>query len=280
LESDFLTSSRETVSRAMKSRAGNRRLNSFVIWTVIISMLVAANVTIWTFSLWVFGHPERAFNYKFLINLEKLEPPKQYTIYNAPRGRFLGSETLYSKYYPYDASQLAASNALLKREYVRSFNNSTSRIDYLRGKYEVYFVRDLTPKDLFPSGQVVRAFDPDFPQMIVEAIIPTIVPSTHRYKVGDTFAADGNGEGLFATPLHVQRLEDYQMCFTVVPLVYGTVEITDERPVSLSAPSALNMASPLPVTRKSLLSVPVPREEDRLDSDQLEAASKKSSEPG
>jgi hypothetical protein len=272
LETDFLTNSRETVSRAMKSRAGNRRLNSLVIWTVIISLLVAANVAVWTFSLYVFGYPERAFNYDFLIKLEKLDPPKSYTIYNAPRGRFLTAEKLYAKFYPYDSNQLAAANGLLKREYVRNFNNSTTRIDYLRGTFEVYFARDLTPKDIFPQGQVIRAFDPEFPQMIVEAILPTGNDSKIRYQVGDAFRADGNGQALFGTPLHVQRLKDYQMCFTMVPVVFGTVAIDDDKKISIAPPPRLNMAGPIPVTRKTLFTIPVPQMTDDIDAESSGAA--------
>ncbi|MEM7146858.1 MAG: hypothetical protein AAF591_17130 [Verrucomicrobiota bacterium] len=256
----------------MKSRAGNRRLNSLVIWTVIICFLVAANVAIWTFSLYVFGYPERAFNYNFLVKLDKLSPPKNYTIYSAPRGRFLSSEALYTKYYPYSPTQLSTANALLKRAYVRNYKDAIARIDYLRGKFEVYYVRDLTKDDIFPKGQVVRAFDPDFPQMIVEAILPTNGDASEKYQIGDTFVADGNGRALFATPFHVQRLEDYQLCFTLMPLVYGNIEIDAERQKAIAAPAKLNMAGTMPVTRKTLVSVPVPQPAEAPDEEEPETA--------
>ncbi|MEM8955090.1 MAG: hypothetical protein AAGD22_13140 [Verrucomicrobiota bacterium] len=252
----------------MKSRAGNRRLNSFVIWTVIISLLVAANVAIWTFSLYVFGYPEKSFNYNFLVRLDKLSPPTSYTIYNAPRGRFLSSEKLYTKYYPYNPKQLATANALLKRDYVRNYKDSTTRIDYLRGKFKVYFVRELTKDDIFPEGQVIRAFDPDFPQMIVEAILPAGDEPADPYEVGDVFVADGNGRALFATPLHIQPIEDYQICFTLVPLVYGDINITSDRKTNIAAPAKINMASPMPVTRETLFTVPVPQPAISPDDDE------------
>lgn len=258
MATDFISSSKEAVGRVVRRHKGLRRFNSFIIWTVIISMLVAMNVAVWTFSLYVFGYPENPFNYRFLTKLEKLEPPKKYDIYGAPKGAFLTPEKLYTKYYPYNAAQLSAANSLLKRAYVRNFRDSDP-LDYVRGTFRIYYVRDLTSADVFSTGLVIRAYDPEFPQVVIEFLMPMDKPAPEkRYREGDEIAIDVKGSKSFASVLHVEKLEDYRMCFTLIPVVYGRYTVAEDQNVQLAPPPVLNMDGTWPITRDSLKTVPVP----------------------
>jgi len=69
--------------------------NEAIIWAALIVILAALCAFSWTFCMYVFGRPEKAFNYNLLIDLEKLPPAKDYQPGNAPRGKFHTPRDLY-----------------------------------------------------------------------------------------------------------------------------------------------------------------------------------------
>lgn len=235
------------------------RGGGFFLWTILIVLLIAMNAGVWTFSLIVFGYPEKPFNYRFLTRLNKLEPIVAFPALGVPKGKFHGPQQLYEAYYAHSPQHLRAVNSVLLRDYIRNYSttDTTKTAIYVRGTFRIYQVKELTESDLFTSGIVLRAICQEYPQVVIEFVMPAdAVPEKH-FEIGDDLTIDVEGSSVFAALLNVEKLRDYKICFTLVPLVYGSYPIEDGKSLKLSPPKVLNMAGPLPITDEAIGELPV-----------------------
>lgn len=234
---------------------GGGKSGNFFIWTIFFVLLIAMNAGVWTFSMMVFGYPEQPFNYRLLTRLEKLDPIKRFPALGVPKGKFHTPQQLYEAFYAHTPQHLKAVNARLLRDYVTNYSKAEDLV-YVRGTFRIYQVKELTGSDLFPSGVVLRAIYQEYPQVVIEMILPaTEIPAEH-FKIGDDIAIDVEGSSSFATLLHVEKLRDYKICFTLLPLVYGSYPFDDKNKLSLAPPKVLNMDGSLPVTEEAIGELP------------------------
>jgi len=251
------TSRRGSYSRAKEERERNKKSGAnLFLWTILITILIALNAGVWTFSLMVFGYPEKPFNYHLLTKLKKLDEIKSFSTYAVPKGKFHNPQQIYEAYYAHTPQQLKTVNALLLRQYIENYRDVPSVV-YVRGTFRVYQAKKLTEDDLFPSGLVVRGVYQEYPQVVVEYVMPAEdVPDEH-FKIGDDLSIDTDGSSVFASLLHVEKLPDYKICFTLVPLVYGSsYPLGEGRVVKLSPPKVLNIDGSLPITEEAIGELP------------------------
>ncbi|MBU6302025.1 MAG: hypothetical protein KGS60_10755 [Verrucomicrobia bacterium] len=248
---EFFSSDRTTFARQV--RLANQRdgaHNEFIIWAAIIAILAALCAFSWTFCLYVFGRPENAFNYNLLLDLGKLPQLKDYQPGNAPRGRFHTPRDLYQLYFNNDARSLRALSAVLRRQFITNFSG-VERVTYLRGTFLLRESRRLGPGDLFPSGWAFRGPAEDYPDVVVEYLLPAPVVPDSPPVPGAKAVFEVGGSAVCAAVINVAKLGQNQLVFTAVPIVYGDHEAISGTVLRLEPPVRLDLKGNLPVFREA-----------------------------
>jgi len=254
---EFLSSDRSTFSRQVRlASARHNGQNEAIIWAAFIVILAALCAFSWTFCMYVFGRPEKAFNYNLLIDLEKLPPAKDYQPGNAPRGKFHTPRDLYQLYYNNNPKALRALSAVLRRQYVTNYNG-VERVTYLRGDFLIESIHPLGPDDVFPSGLVLRGRAEDYPNVLVEYVLPSAELTAAQYNLKANKLLEIATSSVCAAVINVARVKDDELIFTAVPIVYGSYHTPSGTTVSLEPPSKLNLYGKFPITADAPAS-PVP----------------------
>lgn len=249
---DFLTNDRTTFARQthISSYRPKKQSGNYV-WTVVITLLTAMTTFSWIFCAYVFGHPERAFNYNLLLNLEKLEPLTDFSPSRAPRGKFYSSKDLYSLYYGYSNAELNGLSAVLRRQYVLNFDDIDG-VTYIKGSFRIYNARVLGPKDVFPSGLALRAQSVDYPNVVIEYVLPSDdVPQDH-YDFDSKNNLTVGTSTTCAAVINISRIDEDRLCFTAVPIVYGEHETPSQTIIATRPPTRLNLAGGWPLTSENV----------------------------
>ncbi|MCG8598730.1 MAG: hypothetical protein MI807_01120 [Verrucomicrobiales bacterium] len=223
-ESSFSRNSRE-------QDEGRYQSGSLILWIAAIAVLIGLNFASWSFCMWVFGQPEHPMNYKLLTKLEKLEPIRGFMPVTAPRGKFKSAKDLYASVVPFRPNELRAYNGILKRNYLKNYLE-VDEIVFLSGEFVVDSVQQMGEDDVFTSGLVVRGRSTTFPDVILDFALPSEnPPATFAIKKGDVIQVPESST--CAALLHVERIDDAMMVFTVVPLVTRTPATTSS-PILMS----------------------------------------------
>lgn len=247
LHVEFMSGSRSPYAKPAQTLPPPRGDAGLFWWTIAIFILLALTTFSWLGSLYVFRHPEKPRNYSVLAKFQKLKPLKKFNDRTVPQGKFHDASEVYSKYFGLDGKELAVQNDLFKRNYIRNYDDAPPV--YVRGKYRIYKVEDLTSSQPFMSGMVVRARSVNLPNVSIEFVFPTEALPRERFSYGDDLVLDTNES--FASVLHISSLPEASLCLTVVPLTYNffSVNPADTRRYTvLSPPERLNMDAPWPVT--------------------------------
>lgn len=242
-------------------------------WTIGISLLVGLATFSWIFSIYVFTHPEKPFNYSFLEKVHRLEPILQFTEKNAPPGKTYAPKDLYQKFYSLSDSNLKDNNSILRRNYITNYKTKADRPFYVSGRFRIVHARPLNKDDLFQNGMVARAVainedDREYRNVIVEYVLPTeaeLRPDV-EFNAGDILDIDSRRRKrrLYSSVINVERLNEDVLVFTVIPLLYGehTVDSTKNLTLTAAPPARLNLKAFLPITSSNFLSstasVPAP----------------------
>jgi hypothetical protein len=136
----------------------------------------------WFFSIMVFAHPEKPFNYRVLARFDKLDPLRKFTNYTVPQGKFLPARDLLVEFYAFNHEQLSVKNDLLKRSYIRNYKQEQPL--YVKGTFQVINARPLTKSDVITEGWVIRARSADIEDVDVEIVLPGNKDKTDPYQVG------------------------------------------------------------------------------------------------
>lgn len=211
-------------------------------WSILITLLVGFATFCWFFSIMVFAHPEKPFNYRVLARFDKLDPLREFTAFTVPQGKFLPARELLSEFYPFSRDQLAVKNDMLKRSYIRNYKQEQPL--YVKGSFQVIDVRPLTASDVFTEGWVVRARSSDIEDVDIEIVMPG-KGAVDPYHVGDVVLLDQ--KNTFAAALHVQKFDQERLCLTVMPLAYQGLGSGDKL-FKLKPPQKLNMDAYWPLT--------------------------------
>lgn len=214
-------------------------------WAILITLLMGAATFCWFFSIMVFAHPEKPFNYKMLAKFKKLEPLRPWTTFTVPNGKKLDARALLAEYYQYSAGQMAVSNDVLKRSFIRNFKHD--RPTYVLGNYKVTSMRQLTHSDVASPGWVVRARATDLEDVDIEILMPGLSLKAEPFQLGDIVTMDNTKPQV--TVLHVQRMDADRICVTTIPLAYNDFTKAASKDFKMTPPERLNMDAFWPVTR-------------------------------
>jgi len=214
-------------------------------WTIAIFLLIALTTFSWFISLYIFRHPEKPRNYRLLARFHKLEPLVKFNERSVPQGKFHTSKEIYARFFNFSEHELTAQNELFKRHYIRNY--ADEQPVYIKGDFRIYKVSELTPERPFMSGLVVRAKSVDLPNVSIEYIFPTESLPRRKPQYGDPLVLTSNDS--FASVLHVSRLPEESLCFSVVPLTYHSYRPAGgKEAIALSPPERLNLEASWPLT--------------------------------
>jgi hypothetical protein len=244
LQIEFMNASRSPYTKSGRALSPSKSDPWLFWWTVAIFVLLALATFSWFFSLYVFRHPEIPKNYRLLSKLNKLEPIARFNERTVPQAKFHSAKEIYTRFFNYTDREIDAQNGLLKRHYIQNY--SDAQPVYIKGDYRIYQVGELTAKNAITSGLVVRAKARDFPNVSIEFVFPTSDPPSARPAIGDDLVLKTNDN--FASVLHISRLPEESLCFTVVPLTYYSYPVGEEQWLALSPPPLLNMDAQWPLT--------------------------------
>ncbi|WP_395715577.1 hypothetical protein [Prosthecobacter sp.] len=214
-------------------------------WTILITLLMGFATFCWFFSIMVFAHPEKPFNYRVLARFDKLDPLRKFTNYTVPQGKFLPARDLLAEFYAFSREQLAVKNDLLKRSYIRNYKQEQPL--YVKGTFQVVNARPLTAGDVITEGWVVRARSTDIEDVDIEIVLPGNKGESDPYHAGDTLVLDQ--KNTFAAALHVQKFDQERVCVTLMPLAYQGFAAKDGKQFEMKPPLKLNMDAYWPLTR-------------------------------
>jgi hypothetical protein len=230
--------------------------DNLFLWTVFILLLIGGAFACWLGSFYIFGHPENPRSYKILKKIGKIEMPQRFEVTAAPQGEFLDPQKLFERYARFSRLELDNENGELVRNYLRNYKETKRLATYCTGKFVILKSYELNKSDFFPNGAVTLAQASEFSQVLIEHVYPSTVQSAAsilallQTHTGDLMKL-ARTEDLSAL-VHVERVGDGRMLFTVVPLLYGSYQLGDGQ-FSLQPPAELNMEPGLPVIKSSQL---------------------------
>lgn len=233
-----------------------KRSDNLFGWTVFILLLLALALTCWIGSFYIFGHPESPRSYAILKKLKKVDPPKRFELTAAPPGTFLTPQKLYETYSTYSRLELEKENAQLLRNYINNYGATKKLVPYVVGRFNILDSFELKPTDMFGSGVVALAQAVDSPQVMIEHVYtaePKTVPLLRRMlQTGLDIKLEKTLD--LAAVLHIEKLYDGRLQFTVVPLLYGSYALKQASGTfSLEPPADLNLAAGAPIVSGNTL---------------------------
>lgn len=257
-----LTSSRRKTKSApgaelYSTRAPRKRVtkkespDSLFGWTVFILLLIGVAFACWIGSFYIFDHPENATSYALLRKLNKLDPPKRFSPVAAPVGKFYSAQSAFKFFNEMPNGKLAEFNQDLLRAYLRNYTDKHLMIPYITGSFSVLAARALGAKDFITSGYVALAKSTEDSKVLIEQFYPATPEFTDALA---SMLATGIEVKLQRTydlsaVVHIEKLSDGRLQFTVVPINYDSYGLGEGRDVRLSPPEDLNLVAELPVIR-------------------------------
>lgn len=238
--------------RGSGDREGGGGKDHIFLWTVFLLLLTGFCLATWIGTFTVFGHPERPFSYRILRRIKKLDPPQRFKLNAAPQGEFLTAEKAFARYFTMSDFDLRKLNVQLTRDYIRNFQQTTSAVPYLTGRFSVMQAFPLQPRDLFASGAAALAVSLDNPKFLVEQLYPADVATGAQIAKSLTAGVELELKRTYdlGAVVHVTKLPDSRILLTVVPLTYGGFALkTSGTTFSLEPPNELNLAADWPVLR-------------------------------
>ena len=227
--------------------------DNLFLWTVFILLLIGLAFACWLGSFYIFGHPEKPGPYRFLQKFKKIEAPVRFEVTKAPQGKFVTAQALFDRYGTMAPRELEEENARLLRDYIKNYRETKVPLTYVTGRFLILDAYDLRKTDMFPSGVVAIAQAVGFQQVVIEHLYPAVPRNVAALR---TLLRTGLEMKIEKTTdlsalIHVERLPDGHMQFTVVPLLYGDYAVKGSGAFSLEPPKELTIESGLPVVKKS-----------------------------
>jgi len=228
--------------------------DNLFVWTIFIVFLAGFAVLCWVGSFYVFGHPEKAFSYRLLRKLGKLDEPKRFELTSAPRGKFLGANELFERYGSVSSGALASENDKLLRNYISNYYQTKLPVSYAIGPFRIMGAFRLGPANFFSDGVVALAESTENPKVLLELVFPAAPENTVDLE---RMLMTGLDIKLVKTldltaVLNARVLTDGRLLLTVVPLLYGNYTSSSANGTfSLSPPERLNIEAGLPVLNQA-----------------------------
>ncbi len=223
-------------------------------WTILIIVLIGFAISCWVGSYYIFGHPEKPFSYEVLTRLKKIAPPKRFELTAAPRGEFLRSPQIFDRFSSMKPRQLARTNEIFLRNYIRNFKPVDGLVPYVIGTFNILDSYELTSSDFFVSGVVVLAQSKENPNLLIEQIFTSnkkSIPNLHRSLLTG-LDIDLKRENELAAIINVDKLKDGRIKISTISILYPSYESAQENGTfSLDPPDQLNVKAGLPLIDKA-----------------------------
>lgn len=232
-----------------------RRDNLFA-WTVLILLLIGFAFACWIGSYYIFGHPENPRSYRILKKLHKIDPPKRFELTAAPPGEFPTPQKLYDRYVKFSTLALQQENEELMRNYINNYQTTKKLVPYVIGRFNILDSFELKDSDLFASGVVALAQADEYPQVLIEHVYTADKKNVPVLRKMLMTGLDIKLERTLdlAAVVHVERLSDGRLQFTVVPLLYGSYQLKQgSGNFSLEPPADLNLEGGAPIVKAEML---------------------------
>ena len=261
---------RGLAGRGRNIRRPSNWFGSLFWWTMLIVLLALGAVASWTFCIFAFSYPERPVNYAVLQKFNKLDPPQRFSNANAPSNRSYVARDLYDRFNEYEDRHFKELNSLLLRNYIENFSRAERGFTMnMVGSFEIEARRPLGEGDLMTSGTVLLARCVDFPDVVIEYILPGPKGSVPEdvLKVGDILDLGTKSRSRFApfnVVLHISRVGGSQYNFCVVPIVFSESHIARGVELTLAPPQQLNLHGVMPP-----IAVAIKRDEVEIDEEAL-----------
>ena len=126
----------------------------------------------WIGSFYIFGHPEKASNYRLLMRLHKLDEPQRFELTEAPRGEFLKPKQLLERFGSLGERQLRKLNDGLLCNFLRNYHQTHDLTPYVTGTYRILAAFPLNQKNFFYPGMCTLLQSVDQPEIFLEQIFP------------------------------------------------------------------------------------------------------------
>ena len=219
-------------------------------WTIFIILMAGFAAACWIGSFYVFGHPEKAFSYRVLRTLGKIDPPRRFELTAAPRGQFLDANKLFERFGTMPPQQFASANEILLRSYLRNYDQHKQLVPYVIGPFNIMGTFRLNSDNFFPEGVVALARSTENPAVLLELVFPSTpenVANLERMLLTGLDLKLVKTLDLTAV-INARLLPDGRLSITAVPLLYGNYTSSDSTGTfSLEPPQSLNVSEGLPI---------------------------------
>ena len=266
LHVEFMRHPRSSASHRNQGKGAEKQQDgSLFWWSVAIIVLFGMAVFSWIFSIYIFTHPEKPWTYRLLSRFDKVEKLTEFKEKNMPVGKTYDARGAYQQFYSWGEEQMITQNDLFRRGYLTNYREE--KPVYLKGLFKVISSRPLDKKDVFPDGVVVRAVamsdDKEFHNVQLEYILPA-APGQKAPEITEgallpvdvsTKTSRLRGRRSYASVLNVNRVDEDTLLFSVVPLLYDTVEMAPQQALKLQPPERLNMDGVWPLTDAAAIPV-------------------------
>jgi hypothetical protein len=230
--------------------------DNLFLWTIFILLLIGVAAGCWMGSFYIFGHPEDPRWYKLLRKLGKLDAPKRFEVTAAPPGEFLNATKLFEKYSKYTRLELQKENDELIRNYIKNFRETKKLTPYITGRFNIIDSYELKKGDMFPVGVVALGQSIDFPQVLIEHTYPMAKDQVRqaRTMLQPGFDLPIERTNDLSAIIHIEKIQDGRLQFTLVPLLYGTLALKGGiGTFSCEPPTDLDMAGGVPITKPQVM---------------------------
>lgn len=216
-------------------------------WILLIIFLSAMTIFAWIVPAYIFRNPHIPLNYDILRKMGKLEDLKAFSSSRPPRSggkrsRFFKARQLFDEESGRPDEQLTVINEAQKRLYVQNYIDG-KMLGYITGEFEIIETRPLGDEDLF-TGLALRALSKEFPNTVLEYLLPIPGEFTNPYKPGDTLKIRRGGD--LAAILHLAHLPEDRLSITAISLTYADEVVTKEEVLDVELPKDLNLHAKWP----------------------------------
>jgi hypothetical protein len=198
-------------------------------------------------------NPERPLGYWILRTVHQIDSPKRFALTAAPAGEFLSADELHDRYASLTPAELAKLNGELAHNYLHNFEDASTLVPYVVGRYVIAEVRELTSSDLFTSGIVVLSFAADNRTLLLEHVYPAdprMLPIMKQTLHTRLEMKLDNMHDMSAV-IHVERLANDQVMITAMPLLYGGyTAVKQTGTFTLEPPATVNLKAGWPLFKE------------------------------
>ena len=243
------TRSRAPYGYARDGKPYERPTVNVLAWILVILFLTAMAIFSWIFPAYVFRNPHIPLNYDLLQKIGRLEPLKAFSPSAPPesdrriRPKFHTARELFQDESGRPEDQRAIMNDFQKRLFIQNYEDG-EMLGYITGPFSVLESRVLGDGDLFP-GIAVRAISQEYPNVVLEFLMPIAGEITNPYQPGDTLDLKPGGD--LAAILHLTLLPEARLSVTAMSLRYTDRSYSKEVGLDIEVPKAVNLRAQWPV---------------------------------